>query len=644
MNEPKIIIFLCIIFFLLAFSLVFTVQSLEFFQHSFKTFPFYLLTLLFIIYLYTVKKVKLSILSVYIILFLFYSFSTTVSGYYYPDGLFLLYFLFVLFILYTVVENLNQKDKYSNYLETSSFRSNIVNIIFLISFLNTLFTYTGYCLKAIDHKTFTILPYFLYFFNPSPVGGFLYQPNLNALLINLGLVITIFKTLNLEQNYKRNSLKTYAKLIIIYIFFALGSSFTSSRAGLFAILFVFLFILIHKIFFRLEMSKKEISILFGLFLLYLSILFLNKYSSFAKFSHNDLIGDNSLYARIMIWTATILLWLKHPLFGTGLETFKFLNNPYQIKACNILKLPIDLISNFTWAHNEPIQILEELGVFAFLAVISITVIYYLKILKKDKRIENLLIPSLILIFIVQAGLSWPLRHPALLALFFVIIALTDKKRIFVLKGAKKNVFVSTLLLVYIGSTIYMFPHIKNDIYYTFKLSRAKSTDKKLNLLYKASQDNFLFWIASSKFLYLATPYYLEITAGIDHIPMIKEDIKDKKITKKNEQISKKLKKEIFIEARNLEKIDKIWLSEYYLSLAYLFNNNLEQAKLHVKKALEMNPNPQYLWSLLHFINVKYASLKTGKPISAFLPSKKEVDELHKQFKIMIEKIKKTNQK
>ncbi len=53
--------------------------------------------------------------------------------------------------------------------------------------------------------------------------------------------------------------------------------------------------------------------------------------------------------------------------------------------------------------------------------------------------------------------------------------------------------------------------------------------------------------------------------------------------------------------------------------------------LQQKKAIAMNPNPQYLWNLLHFINVKYASLKTGKPISYFLPSKNEIEKMQQQL-------------
>ena len=95
----------------------------------------------------------------------------------------------------------------------------------------------------------------------------------------------------------------------------------------------------------------------------------------------------------------------------------------------------------------------------------------------------------------------------------------------------------------------------------------------------------------------------------------------------------------------LEKLHKIWLTEYYLGIAYMINGDLKNAKIYAKKAIAMNPNPPYVWNLLHFINVKYAGLKTGKPVIDFLPSKKDAEKLNKAMIDMGKNIKKKqNQK
>jgi tetratricopeptide (TPR) repeat protein len=115
------------------------------------------------------------------------------------------------------------------------------------------------------------------------------------------------------------------------------------------------------------------------------------------------------------------------------------------------------------------------------------------------------------------------------------------------------------------------------------------------------------------------------------------------MTKKETLEAETLKKEILSESIKLEKLHKIWLSEYYLGLAYLINGDLKKAKIYAKKGLAMNPNPPYLWNLLHYINVKYASQKTGKPIIDFLPSKKDAESLFKSMRNIKQSLKNSSE-
>ena len=607
LNKP----FLYLLFIFLFFALTFTAPSYQFFKHSLKIYIISAFSFIAIFYFFKSKTLRFSRLSLFIFIFLIYSFFVTYFGYYKPDGLFLLYFLFILYIVFIFIEN------------SDNLNNSIIKGIFLISFIDAIYSYFEFCMKSLGYFGHKIIPYFVLISPVNSIGGFLYQPNLNSLLINIGLIITAFWIL--EAKDKRDLIY----LFVIYAFFAYVAALTQSRAGMLAVLSVFFAIFIAQRFFALNLSKKKRRLVVLMLLFYIVVLVINKLSPLAKFEHNGLIEDNSVMKRIMIWIATIMLWLKHPLFGTGLETFKFLNNPYQIKACHFLHIPFDIISNFVWAHNEMIQILEELGIFAFLSILIITVIYYFRQFKNNKEISDWLAPSLLLLFIVQAGLSWPLRHPFFLTLFFVILGLIKKQHFIELSGYRKNIAVSVLAVIYLGSTIYFIPHIKNDIKTTFAVQNTKNIDKKLSILYKASNDPYLFWIASSQFICKAVPYYFKITTGINHLPLIKEDVKNKRMTKEEQKKAEKLRKEILQEDKSLEKLHKIWLSEYYLSLAYLINGDLKKAKIHAKKGLAMNSNPPYMWNLLHYINVKCASMKTGKPIVYFLPTKGEVENLFK---------------
>lgn len=617
-------VFVYLISAIVFFSFILNINSLEFFHLSFKMFVYIVFVPIFLIFLSSLKTVKFSLLSIFIAIFLVYSFFVTIFGYYIYDGLFLLYFLFAVYITFISLENNQQRNL-------------IIDGLFLIAYFGVLFTIFEYTMKSSDWMNIVIIPDFFYISNITSIGGFLYQPNLNALLINLGLIITMFKIVHIKAAENRWEILNH---YIIYLFFAFAASVTASRAGMLAIFCVFAVIFIAKRFGSLELTKQNKKRLIYLFIIYIAVFAFNKYSPFEKFAHQGLIADNSIDERLMIWVSTILLWLKHPFFGTGLETFKFLNNPYQIKALHILQFPSDIIGNFTWTHNEPLQILEELGIFAFIPIVFGSIFYYIKTIRSVRNINSWIIPALLMIFFVQAGLSWPLRHPALLGVFFIILALSNNKFVISIKGKIKNIFLITAALIYVISSVFMFSNIKDDVKYS--LSTHKDKYAKLNRLYKLSDNRYLFWMASSGFLHIALPYYMKKTTGVSHIPIFKDDIKDIKMTDIDRARTAILKKKILIEAKEAEKLHKIWISEYNLGMAYLFDGDLKKAKYYAKKGIAMNPNADYLWQLLHYINVKKASIISSKPIKNFLPQKKSLRNMLKEMNKMRSEIKSKN--
>lgn len=609
-------VFAVFIFFSLFASFLLRIASFCFQYHGFQVLLIEFFAFFILFYLFLIDKIQLSKLSIFILIILIYSFFVSYFGYYPPDGLYFLFFLFCLYIFFLSIKN-TYKPQHLNI---------FLNIIFILSFSAAIFTFFEYSLKSASILNITIVPYFLYISSVSNIGGFLYQPNLNALLLNLGLIILIYKILLLKEKKKE-----LFYLFFLYIFIALACAFTSSRAGMLAVAIVFIFLLLSSHFHKLNLTKSQRTKLFLLIFIYFGILFIYQNSPVAKLTQQGLIEDPSVDKRLMIWLSTFLLWLKHPFFGTGLESFKFLNNPYQIEALKILHLPSDLISNFTWSHSEPLQLLEELGIVGAVPIIYISVRYFLKLLRSKHELLDFLFASLILIFFVQGALSWPLRHPVLLFLFFVILAMTDteNKPIFILKKYNKNIFLILFLIIYAVSIFTLFPAIKQDIKYSFNIPKEKI--EKIDVSWKLSQNPYLFWLASSKFIYLGTPHYLQLTTGKKYLPKIKEDINNKKMTEKEIKECEILKQRLFIISKKLEKLHKIWLSEHYLGMAYLFNENIKQAKSHAKKGIEMNPNSNALWTLLHFCNIKLGSKKTGKPIIYFLPSKKETESLRKSF-------------
>ncbi len=601
-------------------SLILNIKSFELFGLSYKTIPFIAAAFIVFIYLFRLRIIRISGLAAAIFLLLLYTFFVTIFGYYIPDGIFLLFFLFCNFILLLTIENMKFR------------REQIFNALFLISYFDALFSSFEYAMKLSGWTKITVVPYFFYITTANSIGGLLYQPNLNSLLLNIGLIISLFRIM--EYKGKRAGI---IQFFILYLFFVINSAFTASRAGMLAVSVVFIMVLLLSHFKKIELMPVERRRLFAMIFLYFLVMIVVGHSPVAKFYHQGFAADPSIDERLIIWTSSIMLWISHPIFGTGLETFKFLNNPYQLGAANFLHLPSNEIGNFIWAHSELIQILVECGVVGLIAVLILIVRYYIRMVKSEQRPYRWMTASILMLFLVQSSLSWPMRHPVFIGLFFIILATDRRKMIFELRSKTKIFFILGIFIIYITGAIIVLPSMIED--FSYQISKPKNIDKKIGKLWRLSKDPYLFWMASGEFIRLSMNRYLKITTGIDHLPIIKKDIKDKKMSEIEKKEADKLRKRLLVESKKIEKLHKIWITAYYLGAAYLFNGNLVQAKKYAKKGISMNPNARSLWILLHFVNIRDASIKTGKPIKVFLPSESEIKQLRNSTKNMIKSLK-----
>lgn len=601
-------------------SLILNIKSFELFGLSYKTIPFIAAAFVVFIYLFKLRTVKISGLATAIFLLLLYAFFVTIFGYYIPDGIFLLFFLFCNFILLLAIENMKFR------------RRQIFNALFLISYFDALFSSFEYTMKLSGWTKITVIPYLFYITTTNSIGGLLYQPNLNSLLLNIGLIISLFRIMQY-----RGKKAGIIQFFILYLFFVTNSAFTASRAGMLAVSVVFIMVLLLSHFKKIELMPVERRRLFAMIFLYFLVMIAVGNSPVAKFYHQGFATDPSIDERLIIWTSSIMLWIFHPIFGTGLETFKFLNNPYQLGAANFLHLPSNEIGNFIWAHSELIQILVEFGVIGLIAVLTLIARYYIRMVKSEQRPYRWMTASILMLFLVQSSLSWPMRHPVLIGLFFIILATDRRRMIFEFRNKSKIFFILGISIIYITEAIIVLPSIIKD--FRYQISKPKDIDKKIGKLWRLSKDPYLFWMASGEFIRLSMNRYLKITTGIDHLPITKKDIKEKKMTETEKKEADKLRKRLLSESKKIEKLHKIWITAYYLGAAYLFNGNLIQAKKYAEKGISMNPNARSLWMLLHFVNIKNASVKTGKPIKAFLPSESEIKQLGNSTKDMIKSLK-----
>ena len=275
-----------------------------------------------------------------------------------------------------------------------------------------------------------LLPPDLYYRVYGPYG----QPNLFALSLTLSLLGFFFRyihTIEVINNRFPPFLKYVPFSLVALIFFMTGS-----RAGLLSIFLVvcFMFWLVSSgrylagdrqgraVFVRLCVC------LAGAFALYrLAPLLVNNSHMVNPSLGAVTIGSDG---RFVFWTSSILIFRDHPLLGVGLDRFKFFLPSHTLEAHDLLGfVPYEAMGFSNWSHNELLQVLCEGGIFAFLTLIGLVASFLVGLgrnffvrLQKDRPLF-LYSHLFILPFLIQAMFSWPLRHPALLALFFTFLGI-----------------------------------------------------------------------------------------------------------------------------------------------------------------------------------------------------------------------------
>lgn len=95
---------------------------------------------------------------------------------------------------------------------------------------------------------------------------------------------------------------------------------------------------------------------------------------FEKLSHTA--SDAAISSRFYTWKSALGLWSEHLMLGTGLGGFRILNVGQLAKAFPN-GLPQELVDvRFGQVHNEPLQILVELGLIGGLAVLACVIAWY----------------------------------------------------------------------------------------------------------------------------------------------------------------------------------------------------------------------------------------------------------------------------
>jgi len=185
-----------------------------------------------------------------------------------------------------------------------------------------------------------------------------------AMTINAFYVFTFFTSIGLafrEKQFNQKVIFYSCSLIILF-----GMLFTYTRIALLSVAFGGLLLAV-----RLKEVRK-----YAIFMFLLIIVFIP--SSMVERAGKNIFEDPSIIIRFLAWIHSYDLFLEHPVFGIGFDTWK---NTYG----NFV--PMEWL-NAEHPHNVFIKILLELGLFGMIAYLSIIFSIIWKFFKRIKNAMN----------------------------------------------------------------------------------------------------------------------------------------------------------------------------------------------------------------------------------------------------------------
>jgi O-antigen ligase len=429
------------------------------------------------------------------------------------------------------------------------------------------------------------------------VNGVYGQPNLTALL--LLVTIVAFLQSYVSKKYPKNAIGEIRRDVV---FFFVSTSFflTGSRAGYLSLLVVLavLFWLISRGKFVFPSTRiiKSLSILFAGFVF--TLLPLSPEIVSPLYTRPDINVDS----RFLFWAVSILIFFDFPLFGIGLDHFKLFLPSYARKAHDALGfVDYETMGYTDWSHNEYLQILAESGMvgFLFLTIFLVMLIriMYKEFHQKSPDTERSFLFLLILPFFIQAMFEWPLRHPAILFIFFLILG------IILAKGSSFRFHLGPLAGFLVG--IILAASIAGIAFSSVK-------EYRFTQLKKEAREN---GCGSDYILNSMNDPYLEFKMLGEVLPLCIADeaaLKDRSLMEKLQPY--------YMKISNLQGTYSQW---YNLGVVNRSLDDYALAEHAFQQAVERQPEFEQGWAALHGLHIEEAVRQTGRPIEDFLPPDKK---------------------
>lgn len=441
-------------------------------------------------------------------------------------------------------------------------------------------------------RSTTLIPYLL---PPgySRVTGIYGQPNLTALLLLVAIIAFFFHYLS--EKCTVDNLKRFV-IDIGFLLVSVAFFLTGSRTGLVALFVVLsvLGLLIYRkkiVLLRQSLLKVFLILLAGFAISQIPVSLEVPLEIFPR-------DEISIDGRFVFWTASILMFIKAPFMGVGLNQFKLLLPSYARQAHDLLGfVQYEAMGYTDWAHNEYFQILAEAGivgfVFLIIFIISFVRIVCVELRKTQPDGRKLFIFLMLIPFFVHGMFSWNFRHPALLFIFFLTlgIAVTDTSCLKIKLNSLMKFFLGTLLMI----SIVMVFLISYKEYQFVQLKKSVGEDGCEN----------------SQIFTLMDDSYLEFKILRELLPLC---IEDESVFK--DRILVERLKPYFSKITKLQGTHNQW---YNLGLLHRALDEYDLAGSALRKAVERQPVFELGWATLHALNIEKAVRETGRPIEDFLP-------------------------
>ncbi len=443
------------------------------------------------------------------------------------------------------------------------------------------------------------------------VGGIFGQPNLFALFLSLVLLAYCYRYVHSDYKLASrplSSLRFLPFFVVAVVFFLTGS-----RAGFLSLALVWFFLLWLVVSRRYltdnAKGRKELYLLVGclIFALFVS-MGLNGWLSSEAIRSLSKVGM-SADARFVFWTSAVLIFLDNPWLGVGLDNYGFIQNAYGPSSHQLLGfVPYEAMVNTDSAHNELLQILCEGGLLAFCLLLVLLFLLLWKIktnfIARNSQFSPVFLYShlFLLPFILQSMLSWPLRSPSLLVLFFTflggLLSQYPLKTIRFSPGSRKIMVFSIFLGIGL-TTILFYQEIRIG-----NLKRSFSGNSQIETTLKDFDVLVSHPYSSYRVLSNALPAYSREALGRKDVSLAE------KILPYYEQLSM------------LEGARWQW---YNLARLYLKVGREDAAHVAIQRTIDLMPADQLPWAFQHYLNILQASRDTGRPLESFYPRGRGID-------------------